>query len=216
MAYLGVGTDAAIALLIAEAVSGHWLESARKGAWNALTVTAAALLVVCIGVEVDLAVVREHAAAQARIDTAVKEAHDRAVKDLDTEEAEAAAPTAAAGPSIQLDGLDRKSARALGQGLAKGQQETAAQQEGFRKERAAHREIYIQAREQEARQRASQTDPGEMIGQVGMAVVYAVATALAAGAVGEFLGAMQRVLERLLGLPGAFIGWCRPGKAGAP
>jgi hypothetical protein len=49
-----------------------------------------------------------------------------------------------------------------------------------------------------------------------MAVVYAVATALAAGAVGEFLGATQLVLERLLGLPGAFIGWCRSGKAGAP
>jgi hypothetical protein len=137
------------------------------------------------------------------------------VKDLDTEEVEAAAPIAAGGPSIQVDGLDRKSARALGQGLAKGQQETAAQQEGFRKERSAHREAYIQGREQEARQRASQTDPGEMIGQVGMAVVYAVATALAAGAVGEFLASMQTVLERLLGLPIALIGWCRGRKVGA-
>jgi hypothetical protein len=138
MAYLEVGTDGATALLIAEAVSGHWLESARKGPWSSLTVTAAALLVVCIGVEVDLAVVREHATVQARIDTAVHDAHVQAIKDLDTEQAAAPKEAVAAGPPIQVDGLDRKSARALGQGLAKGQQETAAQQEGFRKERAAH------------------------------------------------------------------------------
>jgi hypothetical protein len=134
-------------------------------------VTAAALLVVCIGVEVDLAVVREHATAQARIDTAVHDAHAQAIKDLDTEQAAAPKEAVAAGPSIQVDGLDRKSARALGQGLAKGQLETAAQQEGFRKERVAHREAYIRGREQEARQHASQTNRGEMTGQVGMVVV---------------------------------------------
>jgi hypothetical protein len=55
-----------------------------------------------------------------------------------------------------------------------------------------------------------------MIGQVGMAFVYAVATALAAGAVGEFLGSRQLVLERLLGLPGALIGWLRPRKGDEP
>jgi hypothetical protein len=38
-----------------------------------------------------------------------------------------------------------------------------------------------------------------------MAVVYAVAAALAAGAVGEFLGALQVILERILSLPLALL-----------
>jgi hypothetical protein len=45
-----------------------------------------------------------------------------------------------------------------------------------------------------------------MAGQVGMAVVYAAATAVAAASVGEFVCALKAALERLLRLLFAPIG----------
>jgi hypothetical protein len=44
-----------------------------------------------------------------------------------------------------------------------------------------------------------------MAGQVGMAIVYAVATAVAAAAAGEFTDSLKVVLERIFGAPVALL-----------
>jgi hypothetical protein len=44
-----------------------------------------------------------------------------------------------------------------------------------------------------------------MAGQVGMAIVYAVATAVAAAAVGEFMDSLRDVLERVFSAPVALL-----------
>jgi hypothetical protein len=203
MAYMHIvdTSGAAIALLVAEAVAGYWLEAARRDEWSAWSRIGAALLVVCIGVEVDLAVVREHAAVDARVEQAMQDVHDRAAKD------QAAAPRAAV-PSVTFSGYVGPHAM---ENFAAGQKETAQEQE----ESAQKREARIEARAQEAAKLARQTDWWEFGGLVGMAVVYAVTTALAAGAVREFFEAVGVILERLLALPGAVIAWCRGRKGGA-
>jgi hypothetical protein len=192
------GSDGAVALLVAEAISGYWLEKRRKEPWTAWKVVLAGLLVACIAVEVDLAVVREHAAVKEREAQAVELVHKRAAQ------APAAPPTA---PAVQVERIGPHAMQAAGDAQVQAMKEQAAI--------ATAQEERTEKRAQEAAKRAGQTDPWEMAGQVGMAIVYAVATAVAAAAVGEFMESLRVVLERILGAPAALLRSTRAIRVGA-
>jgi hypothetical protein len=196
MAYLHVsGSDGAVALLVAEAVAGYWLERRRREPWTAWQAVLAALLVACIAVEVDLAIVREHAT--------VKEREAQAVESVHRQAAQAHATPQAAGLSVQVGRLGPQGAAAVGKAQTDAMEKQAAI--------ATAEEERTEKRAQEAAKRAGQTDPWEMAGQVGMAIVYAVATAVAAAAVGEFIDSLRVVLERIFGAPAALLHSLRRG-----
>jgi hypothetical protein len=117
------GSDGAVALLVAEAVAGYWLEKRRKEPWAAWKVVIAGLLVACIAVEVDLAVVREHSAVQDRAEQAVESVHRQAAQDL---EAQAHAAPATTVPAIQVERLGPQGAAALTRGQTDAMKEQAA------------------------------------------------------------------------------------------
>jgi hypothetical protein len=115
---------------VAEAISGYWLEKRRKEPWTAWKVVIAALLLTCIAVEVDLAIVREHAAVQARTEQAVETVHKQVAQDP---AAQAHAAPAATVPAIQVERLGPQGAAAL----TRGQTDAMKEQAEIAKERDA-------------------------------------------------------------------------------
>jgi hypothetical protein len=100
-------------------------------------------------------------------------------------------------PAIQVERFGPQGAAAL----SRGQTDAMKEQAAIAKERDATTE----ARAHEAAKAAGRSDPWEMAGQVGMAIVYAVATAVAAAAVSEFTESLRVVLERIFGAPAALL-----------
>jgi hypothetical protein len=190
------GSDGAVALLVAEAISGYWLEKRRKEPWTAWKVVLAGLLVACIAVEVDLAIVREHAAVKDR------EAQAMETVRRQTAHVHAAPPPA---PTVQVERIGPHAMHAAGDAQVQAMKAQAAI--------AKEQEERTEKRAQEAARRAGQADPWEMAGQVGMAVVYSVATAVAAAAVGESMDSLRVVLERVFGAPAVLRPSC-PALAG--
>jgi hypothetical protein len=201
-AYLKIGSDLAVAVLVAEVVAGYFIEERSGKPGDLVKRVCVGLLAACIAVEMVGAVIRENAGMEARAEQAAKDARDRA--DKEWEQVQKALSTSAA-PSIQVRLRGPQGAGAFGDKLNEGADKAAARLETAREKWKTDTDAAVD----KAKKQAGQIDWLRMAFQVIGGAICAVAMAIASASGKQFLESLQTVFERLLSLPAALIGWRR-------